>query len=73
MREIFRRQIPRLHPVVGIDNNCDIIYGRYDVRQTGNDDGCIHGIWCNRVWVVPCFTVRKITEEQLLAWTEASK
>ena len=73
MKNLFRRKIPRLHPVVGVDSDCNIIYGRYHVRQTGNNDGYIHDIWCNGGLIASCFAVRKITEEQLLAWTEASR
>ena len=71
--KLFRTRIPRLHPVVGIDGECNIIYGRYDVYQESADDDCVHDVWVGAGLIVNCFAVRKITEEQLMKWMEVRK
>lgn len=34
---LFRTRIPRLCPVVGLDENVIIVYGRYDVYNENNE------------------------------------
>lgn len=71
--KLFRTRIPRLHPVVGIDSECNIVYGRYDVYNDYADDDCVHDVLVGEGLIVNCFAVKKITEEQLIKWVEATK
>ena len=66
---LFRTRIPRLCPVVGLDENVIIVYGRYEVYNENNEDNP-HEIIIEEDYVtiniVNCFAVKKLTEEHYI-------
>lgn len=66
IKQLFRKRIKMLQPVVAFNERAEIIYGRYDVYNELNPDGNNHVVCDHRGFFHDCYAVRKITEEQYI-------
>ena len=64
-KHLFRTRLSRLCPVVALDENAMVVYGRYDVYNIFNEDNP-HSIVSENTDFIDCFAVRKLTEEQYI-------
>ncbi len=66
IKQLFRKRIKKLQPVVAFNEQGEIIYGRYDVYNELEPDGNNHVVCDNWGYFHDCYAVRIITEEQYI-------